>query len=93
MKKVWKYELKTPDEIEMPKGAKILDIALQGSALQGPALFLWALVNPEAETETRNFIIVGTNHPVQAHKNLSYIGTAHLKNHGLVLHVFEDRGV
>lgn len=86
-KTIWKYELKTTDvqQVYMPIGAEILTVQTQ---LERPCL--WALVDPQAEKETRGIMIYGTGHPVPTepypHK---YIGTYQLSDGSLVFHVFE----
>jgi len=98
---IWKYELEllTHVDIEMPKGAKLLDVQMQGSqenalGFLGPVdgkPCLWAMVDSEAETEVRKFRILGTGHyyedePVDEYE---YIGTFQMGNGELVLHLFE----
>jgi len=86
-KVIWKYELNTTDvqKLGMPKGAEILTVQTQ---FDKPCL--WALVNPDAEKETRGFMTYGTGHTIPTepypHK---YIGTYQLNSGVLVFHVFE----
>ena len=61
MRTVYKYELKGfCPEIEMPKGATPLHI---GKDPQGE-FCIWAEVDTEAETETRQFAMYGTGHQI-----------------------------
>ena len=89
IKTIWKFELETKDNIlvQIPKGAKILTVETQH---EQPCM--WALVDPNKETETRHFEIFGTGHPINYGMGVdrSYIGTYQLDNGGLVFHVFES---
>lgn len=70
----------------MPEGAKILAVEAQ---YEKPCM--WALVDPNQETETRHFEVFGTGHPIHYDsRNIrKYIGTYQLNNGGLIFHVFE----
>ena len=82
---IWKYEIGTNDmrEIEMPRGAKILTVQTQ----QGSPC-IWALVDPNAPTETRLIETYGTGHPIDE-KERRYIGTYQTYNGALIFHVVE----
>lgn len=83
---VWKYPLDWATTLLMPKGATILTVQPQGGTPH-----LWALVDPTAETEPREFIIVGTGHALLGHReSYTYLGT--VQNGPLVWHAFEFRG-
>jgi hypothetical protein len=90
---IHKYVLVVEDEqtLRLPKDARILSVQFQGS---GPVL--WALVDPEAERETRHFVTMGTGHPV-GHREfvskLEYLGTYQADQGMFVGHVFEMRAV
>jgi hypothetical protein len=83
---IWKYALAVKDrqDIDMPKGAKILAVQNQNGGGQ-----LWALVNPKAKNVTRTFATFGTGHelPNNLHDEFKYVGT-YLAN-PFVWHVFE----
>lgn len=82
--KIFKYTLKIVDEqeVEMPKGAIILDVQEQNMGF----LSLWAIVDPEAEVEKRKFEVIGTGNEISM-KPREYIATAVC---GLyVWHIFE----
>jgi len=51
-KTIWKFTLDLVDEqqVSLPKDAEILSVQVQNGNI-----CLWALVNPEAEKETRYF--------------------------------------
>jgi len=72
--------------LEIPKGAEILCADTQENTL-----CLWALVDPEAETEIRTFQIFGTGHPIDCDMGIerNYIGTAQKMGGSLIWHVFE----
>lgn len=86
MKTIWKFPVPPTDEasiLEMPQGAEILDIQVQGGGVQ-----LWALVDPEADFETRIFRTYGTGHPID-HEPGRHVATYQLNGGGLIFHVFE----
>jgi len=91
-KTIWKYELKVTagQNILMPIGAEILTVQMQGGTP-----YLWGLVNPKAETESRSIEMFGTGNPVLYNTGVSrkYISTFQMQNGGLVFHVFEYTGV
>jgi hypothetical protein len=83
MKTIWKYNVGADDfSVEMPKGAQVLDVQFQGNLAQ-----MWALVNPDNEMETRQFITYGTGHPIINSSSLEYVGT--FQADWLVIHLFE----
>lgn len=83
MKTIYKYALRPGDQaIEMPVGAKILDIQNQTGILT-----LWALVDDgdSVEHEFRAFSVYGTGHSIPDNPG-EYISTA---QHGtFVWHIF-----
>ncbi len=85
MKTIWKFELPTSGNVDIPKDYEVLEVAAQGGNL-----CLWALVDPEAERVSRSFPIYGTGHQIKNSKDLVHIGTAHFEKQALVFHVFED---
>lgn len=84
MKTIWKFPLMKGD-IDMPVGARILDVQIQGGI---PTL--WAAVDSEAPTEKRHFYVVPTGGD-NYNDTHDYIGT--LQQHGFVMHVFEGKVV
>lgn len=86
MKTIWKFPLKSSHyQVGMPKGAKIVEVASQGKDL-----CIWAIVEPDALVEHRMFHVIGTGFGIPDGK-LSYVGTAHFEDTGLVFHVFEEK--
>lgn len=59
---IWKWTIPVTDEweVEMPVGAQV--IAADAETMD--RIDLWAIVDPDADTETRHFIIHGTGHPL-----------------------------
>jgi len=87
MKTIWKFDLLTTDcqVVSMPKDSKIISVQTQ---FDEPCI--WAVVDDQAETEDRYFVIVGTGHQV-LHDNLLFIGTFQLHTGALVFHLFENK--
>lgn len=83
MQTIWKYTIQPSMELNLPKGAQILSVHEQGDAL-----CMWALVDPEVETENRKFAVYGTGHEIPD-QQMKFVGTAHNNNGSLVFHVFE----
>lgn len=89
MKTIWKFNVKITDsqEIEMPKGAEILTVQMLVSYIN-----LWAIVDTDAEKETRTFHVYGAGNPIPEidllHQTRKYIGTVQQAEF-YVWHVFE----
>jgi hypothetical protein len=88
MKKIYKYSLALTDTqfVELPLGAEILTVQMQGDRL-----CLWAMINtlPEAIKKNRRIEIIGTGNPVPT-GDLKYISTFQMMDGGLIFHVFEN---
>ena len=84
---IWKYTLSPAILIKIPKGAQLLSVAEQNNNI-----CMWALVDPNADLEVREFHIFGTGHDITI-KNLDFVGTALLDNGSLVSHVFEFKQI
>jgi hypothetical protein len=86
VRKVFKYVLPDDDEFTLPfpAGAKLLHLDCQDNEV-----VLWALVDPDAPTETRRFRLAGTGHPIETACPLTHIGTVLLMGGKLVFHLFE----
>lgn len=90
MKTIWKFPLPTLPlsdlvVIDMPAGADVLTLQLQGRT---PTL--WAVVDDGAEFVNRRFVIVGTGHEVPGEVGDTvndYIGTWQFE--GFVWHLFD----
>lgn len=84
MRAVWKFtlEMVAIQSVEMPKGAKILDVQFQDESL-----CLWAGVTPGKESEERTVQIVGTGHRELPDAGITYLAT--VQKNGYVWHVFE----
>jgi hypothetical protein len=89
MKTIWKYQLKdTNQNIEVPKGSKILTAQIQNNEIT-----LWFLIkDSEAEKEKRHFKVYGTGHSIDGvvtDRTHQYINTLQFHGGSLVLHCFE----
>jgi hypothetical protein len=81
VRSIWKFEL--PDTctfwLELPRGAQILDVQLQHRPAAAPAdrsvPVIWALVDPSAEAEPRQFAVVGTGWPLRPDVVFKHLGT------------------
>jgi hypothetical protein len=83
--RIWKYTLRSKRSvIEMPAGAKLLDVQMQFDECQ-----LWALVDEQqAFTEMRTIVLYGTGEPMPADPG-NYIATFQMRGGALVSHAFE----
>lgn len=99
MKKIWKFNLADTawGFVEMPKGAEILSVQYQPKInqpmqKQEASYVLWAVVDPEAQKESRLIEAIGTG---QEMKELSpeysrkHLGTVQTHGGAFVLHFFE----
>lgn len=87
MFKVFKYPVKIGDRfsLELPRSARVLSVAEQNQSVN-----LWALVDPDESTETRNFVMAGTGHPINLpEQKLKFINTILMMGGSLVFHFFE----
>jgi len=94
-REVWKFEV-PPGEVHghgstvsMPSGAQIISVGTQSTIV-----FIWAIVDPEAQLTERRLGYFPTGSPLPA---WDYVGTAHVLNPDrpalgswLVWHVFEE---
>ena len=83
MKTIWKFSFDLDDDPQshiMPCKAQLLHVATQEASVCP-----WVLCDPEAERESRYFILHGTGHPVNEDEH--YVGTAHMEP--FVWHLFE----
>lgn len=80
----------------MPRGARVLAVQSQmtgssdyNTTRENP--IIWALVDPDAETVGRGFLLAGTGHPIDDNDAASgeYIGTFQLQGGGFVGHLFD----
>lgn len=84
---IWKYHLDITSDaqsVEMPKDAQIISVQNQGCRIT-----MWAIVNPAADKEVRQFRIWGTGWQIDDyHLDLcDFVGTVQIE--GFVWHVFE----
>ncbi len=84
---IWKFPLEvtqSPQILLIPKGAKLLFIAMQEGKI-----CLWMELEQSAEKERRKFIVVGTGWELPPDRN--YCGTVLVDPY--VWHVFENRRI
>jgi hypothetical protein len=81
---IWKFELPVADVamVVMPADARVLTVAAVGTRA-----YVWALVDPDASMESREFAVRGTGHPVGDVGD--YVGTFLVDGGQFVFHVFE----
>ena len=83
-KRIFKYDIIIRDDfsISMPIGAEILSVKVQHGIPK-----LWAIVDDQADKESRAFQIYGTGHV--APENGTFIDTFLMCDDDLVWHLFE----
>ncbi len=92
MKRIYKYDIQPggPSEVKMPIGSMILHVNQQTDN----DVKIWAIIEDEndAYAETRYFYVAGTGHklPDNIITKYYYLGTVHVMNGQIVLHVFEE---
>lgn len=86
MATIWKFPLPVGDTVtvKMPRGARVLHVAVQGRAEQPT---IWAVVDPGEPMFERAFAVRGTGHDLGVVGD--YVGTFMLLGGTLVFHVFE----
>lgn len=68
---IWKFPLKVYDEFEIEAPDPIFPLSIQ---VQGEAICLWAIVNPDAPKVKKKIFCFGTGHTLSI-KNKTHIGT------------------
>lgn len=88
MRAVWKYEIPVGFDVDrkMPEGARIVYVGAQDPHNPDSVQF-WAEVDDSQPTETRQFFIAGTGHPIGP--DGEYVGTAICLDGALVWHLYE----
>lgn len=81
---IWKFPVSIAERfsVEMPAGAEILTVQMQGDT---PCM--WAIVDPDAFPEIRNFRMAGTGHELGQIGR--HIGTVQMAGGALIWHFFE----
>jgi len=93
MKKIYKYILEITDEttIEMPIGAEILSVQVQGSKETKKAM-LWAYVDDEQKNmQKRHFRVLCTGESITDYDSLTFIATIQIHDGDYVFHIFEKK--
>lgn len=82
---IWKWTLRVTDEqiVEIPEGAQILSVQMQGDMPQ-----LWALCKEDKPKVPRRILIYGTGNPIVEYPG-KYISTFQMHGGALVFHTFE----
>lgn len=91
MTRIFKYELfdfgtrfrEDWVEVQMPQGAKVLSVGMQGLKL-----CIWAIVDTDVPNEGRLFSVYGTGFKISP-QNLQFVGTTFMGNY--VWHLFEGK--
>jgi len=85
MKTIWKYELDRAGAtvLQMPAGATIIHVALQGTFI-----CLWAIVDPRLPKEPRCISVYGTGNPLDQEAR-NHLGT--VQEGPFVWHVFGEK--
>jgi len=82
MRTIWKFPIPADGgTVQMPKGAEVLSVGLQGNDIQ-----VWALVDPSKSTTPRHFHVRGTGHACSI-AGEKFIGT--IFDGSFVWHVFD----
>ncbi len=78
---IWKYDISTDQELQIPVGAQFLSIQYQNG---NPCL--WFLVCKSAEKKSHKVVVYGTGHDISDIERKTYIGTLQEFGSGLVWH-------
>ncbi len=86
---VWKYQI--PESfsfrLEMPAGAVPVHVDVQHGGV-----CIWAVVDPSASKESREFFVVGTGHDIPDGIDCDdHVGTFLTSGGALVFHIFQVR--
>jgi hypothetical protein len=100
MKTIYKYKLEKQEfqNIRMPIGSKALSVQIQKREVFGhltrgviEGIYLWAVVEPEAELVAHPVRICCTGEPLDSQAG-RFVGTVQLMEGASVLHVFIGEG-
>jgi hypothetical protein len=88
MRAIWKFEIPVGGGVvEMPPG-EVISVA--ANPLDPGVVWIWAIVDVQAEPLARHFEVVGTGHELSdAHTAESFLGTCVAAGGALIWHVFE----
>lgn len=83
--KIWKFKLKITDDqfIEVPVGAQLLTVQMQGDDC-----CVWVLCKEDAHNELRRIAIYGTGNPMPENPG-NYLATFQLYGGSMVFHAFD----
>lgn len=83
--KIFQYSIPLPPShfiIEMPQGARLLDVQMQSGE---PAL--WAIIDPDLRRVRRMFVLLGMGHDAGDVAFAKYVGTIQMQ--GRAFHLFD----
>ncbi|HLX53494.1 MAG TPA: hypothetical protein VKR58_06120 [Aquella sp.] len=92
---IWKYKVPIQDEfsIELYEGYKILSVQTQGADQQfggqTEGVYIWVLLDPNANPVTVEFSLYGTGHRIEMLNEQEFIGTFQMLDGRLVYHLFK----
>ena len=72
--------------VEMPFGARLISVGVQGEEGQPSHPVVWAEVNPGMRTYSRQFFVIYTGDPIPD-QGAKFVGTAQLSG-GIVVHIY-----
>lgn len=82
----WTLQLTDLQELQIPRGARVLSVQTQNDIPR-----LWALVDEREPLEKRCFATYGTGNPIPAESDFSrFVGTYQCSDGAFVFHVFEE---
>ena len=87
MKAIWKFPLSVVDGIQsrnIPIGSSFCHA---GNDPRGPGVAVWFAVDSAMGEELKNFMVVGTGHPLPEHSQ--YLGSA--AQNGFIWHILQLR--
>ena len=83
---IWKFPVQDAFTLELPIGARFLDVQVQAGVPQ-----FWFLLDPNGQREIRKFAVAGTGAHISNPEMLEHLGTFQLHEGRIVLHLFELR--
>jgi hypothetical protein len=83
---IFKYEVKPEFTLELPRGARVLSVQVQGEKVQ-----MWVLQQAGKQNvlERRTFCARATGVPFDSNHQQAFIGTFQFPEQALVFHLFE----
>lgn len=86
MRTIHKFPLAPPFILSMPANAKVLHLDSQNNFP-----YLWVELDTDEPYVKRNFMVIGTGHPIPKHViKYSYVGSLKLDDGTVMIHVYEE---